>query len=259
LIDAGHQEIVLTGIHVGHYGVETTRGKSGQPPFRLWHLFERLDRLPGDWRMRLSSVEAAEIHDDFISAAANCERLCPQFHPALQSGSDTVLRRMRRRYSARRFLEKLAAMRERLDEPTFTTDIIVGFPGETDDEHAATVETCRQAGFIKLHLFPFSPRTGTPAAASKERVPGDVVSRRMAELAAVERDNLAVAGNRMTGRTVRAMAESLVNGRTDCVVGHDERYFRIEFPGSVDDLGRLTSVRIRESAPEALLGERVES
>jgi len=259
LIDAGHQEIVLTGIHVGHYGVETTRGKSGLAPFRLWHLFERLDRLPGDWRMRLSSVEAAEIHDDFISAAANCERLCPQFHPALQSGSDTVLRRMRRRYSARRFLEKLAAMRERLDKPTFTTDIIVGFPGETDDEHAATVETCRQAGFIKLHLFPFSPRTGTPAAASKERVPGDVVSRRMAELAAVERDNLAVAGNRMTGRTVRVMAESLVNGRTDCVVGHDERYFRIEFPGSVDDLGRLTSVRIRESAPEALLGERAES
>ncbi|MBX3451178.1 MAG: tRNA (N(6)-L-threonylcarbamoyladenosine(37)-C(2))-methylthiotransferase MtaB [Planctomycetaceae bacterium] len=259
LIDAGHQEIVLTGIHVGHYGVEMTRGKSGLPPFRLWHLFERLDRLPGDWRMRLSSVEAAEIHDDFISAAANCERLCPQFHPALQSGSDTVLRRMRRRYSARRFLEKLAAMRERLDEPTFTTDIIVGFPGETDEEHAATVETCRQAGFIKLHLFPFSPRTGTPAAASKERVPGDVVSRRMAELAAVERENLAVAGKRMTGRTVRAMAESFVNGRTDRVVGHDERYFQIEFPGSVDDLGRLTSVQIRESAPEALLGERAES
>lgn len=150
-------------------------------------------------------------------------------------------------------------MRERLDEPTFTTDIIVGFPGETDEEHAATVETCREAGFIKLHLFPFSPRTGTPAAASKERVPGDVVSHRMAELADVERENLADAGARMTGRTVSVMAESLVNGGTDRVVGHDERYFRIEFPGSVDDLGRLTSVRIRESAPEALLGERAES
>src|SRR5687768_187301 len=86
LIDNGHQEIVLAGIHVGHYGVEATRGRSGRAPFRLWHLFERLDRIPGDWRMRLSSIEAVEINDDFIAAAACCEHLCPQFHPSLQSG-----------------------------------------------------------------------------------------------------------------------------------------------------------------------------
>ncbi|MDG2358851.1 MAG: radical SAM protein, partial [Planctomycetaceae bacterium] len=102
LIDNGYREIVLSGIHVGHYGVETTRGKSGLPPFRLWHLFERLDRIPGNWRMRLSSVEAVEVNDEFIKAAANCEHLCPQFHPSLQSGSEAVLRRMRRRYSMAR-------------------------------------------------------------------------------------------------------------------------------------------------------------
>src|ERR1700722_16857121 len=116
LVDNGYSEIVLSGIHVGHYGVDTTRAKSGLPPFRLWHLFRKLDRIPGSWRMRLSSVEAAEINDDFISAA-DCEHLCPQFHPALQSGSEAVLLRMRRRYSVRRFLERIQKMRERLDHP----------------------------------------------------------------------------------------------------------------------------------------------
>src|SRR5690606_28253775 len=157
LIGNGHQEIVLTGVHVGHYGVETTRGRSGREPFRLWHLFRRLDRIPGNWRMRLSSIEAAEIHDDFISAAADCEHLCPQFHPALQSGSEAVLRRMRRRYSVSRFLDKLEQMRERLDHPAFTTDIIVGFPGETEAEFSETLEACRRAEFVKIHIFPFSP------------------------------------------------------------------------------------------------------
>ena len=81
LVDKGFREIVLSGILVGHFGVDTTRGKTGLPPFRLWHLFRRLDRIPGDWRMRLSSIEANEVNDDFISAAADCEHLCPQFHP----------------------------------------------------------------------------------------------------------------------------------------------------------------------------------
>ncbi|MGH7128294.1 MAG: MiaB/RimO family radical SAM methylthiotransferase, partial [Planctomycetaceae bacterium] len=174
LIDNGYQEIVISGIHVGHYGVETTRGKSGRRPFRLWHLFRRLDRIPGDWRMRLSSIEAAEINDEFISAAADCEHLCPQFHPALQSGSETVLRRMRRRYSVQRFLEKIDRMRERLDNPAFTTDVIVGFPGETEAEFDHTLDACRQARFMKIHIFPFSPRKGTPAATHPEQVPPPV-------------------------------------------------------------------------------------
>ncbi|MBC8114124.1 MAG: radical SAM protein, partial [Candidatus Saccharimonas sp.] len=112
LIGNGYREIILTGIHVGHYGVDTTRGRTGLPPFRLSHLFRRLDRIPGSWRMRLSSIEAAEIDDDFISAAADCEHLCPQFHPALQSGSNTVLHRMRRRYTIERFLDKIDRLRE---------------------------------------------------------------------------------------------------------------------------------------------------
>ncbi|MBM4074732.1 MAG: MiaB/RimO family radical SAM methylthiotransferase, partial [Planctomycetes bacterium] len=125
LIDNGYQEIVLTGIHLGHYGVDTTRGRTGLPPFRLAHLMRRLDQIPGKWRMRLSSIEAAEVDTDFISAAADCEHLCPQFHPALQSGSNSVLRRMRRRYTKESFLKTVEILQDRLDNPALATDVIV--------------------------------------------------------------------------------------------------------------------------------------
>jgi len=188
LIDNGYREIVLTGIHVGHYGVDTTRGRTGKPPFRLWHLFRYLDRIPGDWRMRLSSIEAVEVNDDFISAAADCEHLCPQFHPALQSGSESVLRRMRRRYSVQRFLDRVDQMREQLDNPAFTTDVIVGFPGETDDEFEQTLDTCRRARFMKIHVFPFSQRKGTPAATFPDQVAPEVRRARVQILSELERD-----------------------------------------------------------------------
>src|SRR5262249_32378021 len=181
------REIVLCGIHVGHYGVDSTRGRSGRPPFRLWHLFRQLDCIPGDWRMRLSSVEAAEINDDFIAAAGDCEHLCPQSHPALQSGSDAVLRRMRRRFSVARFLETVARMRERLDRPAFTTDMIVGFPGESDVDFELSVEACRRVGFLKVHVFPFSARAGTKAATFTDALPPSAIRERVTRLSEVER------------------------------------------------------------------------
>ena len=183
LIDNGYKEIVLTGIHVGHYGVDFMLGEKGKKPFRLWDLFQRLDRIPGKWRMRLSSIEAVEINDDFISAAADCEHLCPQFHPALQSGSDTVLKRMRRRYLVQRFLEKLDRMREKLDNPAFTTDIIVGFPGETEEEFQQTFDACEQAGFMKIHIFPFSIREGTKAATFPNQIDPQLRKERCQRLA----------------------------------------------------------------------------
>src|SRR5262249_40171470 len=111
LVDNGYREIILTGIHLGHFGVESTRGRSGRSPYRLWHLIRDLNRVPGEWRLRLSSLEAAEIGTDFLSAVADCERLCPHFHLCLQSGSDDVLYRMKRRYRAARFLEYLDRIR----------------------------------------------------------------------------------------------------------------------------------------------------
>lgn len=258
LLDSGHQELILTGIHVGHYGVDTSRGRSGKPPFRLWHLIQRLDRIPGPWRMRLSSIEAAEIDDDFIAAAADTEHLCPHFHPALQSGSTTVLRRMRRRYTAERFLAAVEELNHRLDEPGLTTDIIVGFPGETDVEFRETVATCQQAGFHKLHIFPFSPRKGTPAADYPDQVPGEVTNFRVNELQRVEAELAERYHQRLVGRTLNVLVEGDAPDQPGMVVGTDERYVTVQFPGSASDANRLISVRAVAATSQCVHAERID-
>lgn len=256
LIDHGHQEIVLTGIHVGHYGVDTTRGRSGLPPFRLWHLFRQLDRIPGNWRMRLSSIEAAEIDADFIAAAADCEHLCPQFHPALQSGSNTVLQRMRRRYSVEKFLETLERMRERLINPAFTTDVIVGFPGETDQEFAETLHACERARFMKIHLFPYSVRRGTPAADFPDQVHGTIRELRMRELERLERELARQYYSTLVGERVEVLVEGQLENRPGWVQGTDRRYAPVEIPGDDTDLGRLIVARGKCATERCLEAER---
>ncbi|HTN00456.1 MAG TPA: radical SAM protein, partial [Planctomycetaceae bacterium] len=237
--------------------VESTRGKSGLPPFRLWHLFRRLDRIPGEWRMRLSSVEAGEINDEFINSAADCEHLCPQFHPALQSGSTSVLRRMRRRYTAERFLEKLDRMRQKLDRPAFSTDVIVGFPGETEAEFEETLATCRQAGFMKMHIFPFSPRRETPAADYPDQVHGEVKNERVRRLEALERELAQRYYASLIGCDLEVLVEGLSPTRPGWVAGTDRRYVPVEFPGQPDDEGRMLRAVGQTVAREALLAERI--
>ena len=257
LIDQGYKEVVLCGIHVGHYGVETTRGRSGRSPFRLWHLFRRLDRIGGSWRMRLSSIETAEINEDFIAASADCEHLCPQFHPALQSGSNTVLRRMRRRYLVERFLEKLDRIRDRIDHPAFTTDVLVGFPGETEQEFEETVAACRKARFAKMHIFPFSPRSGTPAATLPDQLTPQVVKDRCRRLAVVERELAHRYYESLVGREVRVLVERVADdpGGQTSVRGTDERYVPVRLKGTPDDVGRFVSARAVRAERDCLQAE----
>lgn len=243
LVDNGHREIVLSGIHVGHYGVESTRGRSGKPPFRLWHLFERLDHIPGDWRMRLSSIEAVEINDNFISAAANCEHLCPQFHPSLQSGSETVLRRMRRRYSMAKFRERIAKLRARLDDPALTTDVIVGFPGETEAEFKETLSAAREIGFMKIHIFPFSARRGTPAASCPDQVSPEVRKERCDRLAELERDLAKEFYQRYVNQSLEVLVEHAVPDSPGEYLGTDRRYIPIRLQAQPDDVGKLVNAR----------------
>lgn len=252
LIDNGYREIVLSGIHVGHYGVESTRGRSGRPPFRLWHLFRRLDRIGGEWRMRLSSIEANEIDDDFIRAAADCEHLCPQFHPALQSGSDAVLARMRRRYRIGRFLDKLERIRAVLPDVAFTTDVIVGFPGETEGEFEETLEACRRARFMKIHAFPFSARRGTPAAGMPQQVSPEVRKARMQRLAALERGLAVQYYATLLGRTLEVLVERDCEDRPGWVRGTDRHYVPVVLPGDLSDIGCCVAARGAAVHPQFL-------
>src|SRR5713101_4054015 len=188
LVAGGCLEIVLTGIHLGHYGIDLSRGKPKAEWRRLWHLLERLAELPGDFRIRLSSLEAAEVRDDLVRVLASSARFCPHLHLCLQSGSDRILKVMKRRYTSAGFLERCRRLLQSLDHPAFTTDVIIGFPGETDADFEATCRVVREVGFCKIHVFSYSPRAGTPAAAMTGAVPSAVVAERRRRLLDLERE-----------------------------------------------------------------------
>jgi threonylcarbamoyladenosine tRNA methylthiotransferase MtaB len=188
LVKSGYREIVLTGIHLGHYGIDLSRGKPKSEWRRLWHLLERLAELPGDFRIRLSSLEAAEARDDLVRVLAEQPRICPHLHLCLQSGSDRILARMKRRYRSAGFLERCRRIRAALDRPAFTTDVIIGFPGESDEDFEATCRLVRKVGFARIHIFSYSSRAGTEAAEWRESVPPAVVAERRARLLEIEHE-----------------------------------------------------------------------
>ncbi len=209
LTEAGHREVVLTGIHLGHYGVEWNKSKPKEEWVRLAHLLRRLCELPGAFRIRLSSIEATEVTRELISVMAeHSDRIVPHLHLCLQSGSDAVLRRMRRRWGAKMFLDRCRLLRESLDEPAITTDVIVGFPGETENEFQQTLDTCREAGFSKIHAFPFSARRGTPAADMADQIPKAVRSERVSILSDLESELRRDYYDRLVGRQLEMLVET---------------------------------------------------
>jgi threonylcarbamoyladenosine tRNA methylthiotransferase MtaB len=232
LVDNGYREIVLTGIHLGHYGVEGNWNKPRDEWLRLATLVRELAKLPGDFRIRLSSIEATEVTRDLVAVMAEFpERVAPHLHICLQSGSDAVLRRMRRRWGSRRFIDRCHLVCETLDNPAITTDIIVGFPGESDDDFAATCSVARECGFSKIHIFPFSPRKGTPAAELTGMVTAQVKSKRCERLAEIERELRIQYFTNLLGRRLTVLVEG-TDETLRCVrSGTSCRYAPVEFDG----------------------------
>ncbi|MBM3998553.1 MAG: tRNA (N(6)-L-threonylcarbamoyladenosine(37)-C(2))-methylthiotransferase MtaB [Planctomycetes bacterium] len=245
LVDNGYREIVLTGIHLGHYGIEWNWGRSKADWFRLSHLLERIADLPGSFRVRLSSMEATEVTRELIRVMRDrSDRICPHLHVCLQSGSDRILRRMRRRWGARRFLDVCRAIRDALDRPCLTTDILVGFPGETDDDFERTVDVAREAGFAKMHVFPFSPRKGTAAAAMDDPVPPAKRKERVDRLAGLERDLREAYLRALVGSRLQVLVETPTRGRGAIAArGTACRYVPVELLGEPLEVGSLVSVQ----------------
>jgi len=232
LVDNGYREIVLTGIHLGHYGVEGNRGKPKDEWLRLSTLVRALAVLPGDFRIRLSSIEATEVTRELIAVMAEFpQRIAPHLHICLQSGSDAVLRRMRRRWSSRMFIERCQLVRETLDNPAITTDVIVGFPGERDAEFEATCRVSRECGFSKIHIFPFSPRKGTPAAEMPQHVSPEVKNDRWQRLTEVESELRVVYFRSLIGRRLTMLVEGEI--APGCWAGTSCRYAPIELSDSL--------------------------
>ena len=210
----GYQEVVLTGIHLGHYGVDFNRGLPRQDWTRLATLVRQICRRTTHLRVRLSSIEATEVTRELIDVMAeHAERVCPHLHVCLQSGSDRILRLMRRRWCSKRIIDRCQLVAQRLSLPAFTTDVIVGFPGETAADFAATERVCRQIGFAKLHVFPFSPRRGTAAAEMSEQVDGNLKAARVDQLLELDRELRQDYLERLVGSEITVMAEQQVEGR----------------------------------------------
>jgi threonylcarbamoyladenosine tRNA methylthiotransferase MtaB len=255
LVAGGYREIVLTGIHLGHYGIDLSRGRPRPEWCRLWHLLERLGKLPGAFRIRLSSLEAAEVRDDLVRAVAQVPRVVPHLHLCLQSGSDRILALMKRRYRVASFLERCRRLRQALDQPAFTTDVIVGFPGETEADFEATCQAVREVGFSRLHVFSYSARRGTPAAGFPERVPPDVIARRRERLRALERELAAAYHRGLVGRRLEVLVEGEAPGRPGQVVGTSCRYAPTVFAGHAPALvRRLVPVRAEGIGDGVILG-----
>ncbi len=244
LVDHGYREIVLTGVHLGHYGVEGNRNRPRHEWLRLAALVRQIAALAGDFRIRLSSIEATEVTRELIAAMAEFpQRIAPHLHICLQSGSDAVLRRMRRRWSSRMFIDRCRLVRDSLDRPAITTDVIVGFPGESEADFQATCRVARECGFSKIHIFPFSPRKGTPAAGMPDFVPADVKSERVRQLAEVERELRSAYFRSLIGRRLTVLVEGPSEHAPDCSVGTSCRYAPVEMSDAAGAPGELVEVR----------------
>jgi threonylcarbamoyladenosine tRNA methylthiotransferase MtaB len=239
----GYREVVLTGIHLGHYGVDWSRHERKENWTRLSHLVRAIAELPGNFRVRLSSIEATEVTRELIDVMAeHPEKVCPHLHISMQSGSDSVLRRMRRRWGSQRFVDRCELLKERLDRPAITTDIIVGFPGETDVEFAETCDVARRVGFSKIHMFPFSSRRGTPAADMPGQLSKQVKHERGQELARIEAELQAAYFASLEGLRLRVLAESPLEGLQDRLVGTSCRYAPVELPAEAANCGEFVDV-----------------
>ncbi len=258
LAEAGYQEMVLTGIHLGHYGLDLSKGLPKEKWSRLWHLLESLDALPGDFRIRLSSLEAAEVREDFLKALKQSRRVVPHLHLCLQSGSDKILGAMRRRYRRDSFLDHCQRVREILDAPALTTDVIYGFPGETEKDFDDTVEVCQKAGFCKIHLFAYSPRAGTDAARFPETVEPQIKAARRKRLLEVEAGLLETYQTRMVGRVLDVLVEQPLENRPGWVRGTSCRHVQVGFEGTLGALRKHRfPIRITGIEKGLLLGEPI--
>jgi len=250
LADAGYREVVLAGIHVGQYG----RDGGG---LDLADVVERLDGIGGLRRLRLSSVEATEVTDRLLELAAG-SKLCPHFHLPLQSGSDAVLAGMNRRYTAAEFIAVTEKIARKIPQVSFTTDVLVGFPGETEEDYRKTEAVCREVGFSRTHVFPYSDRPGTAAAGMPGKCSSRVIADRKQRLIAVGKETALAYKKQFLG----AGAEVLVEARRDRsgkLCGYTDRYVKVLFEGPDSLKGRFVTVFLEDAQPETMRGSAGEA
>lgn len=232
LVQNGHKEIVLTGIHTGHYG-------SDLPNETLSTLLTSLVKIKGLERIRISSIEMNEITDDLLELIKKFPILVDHMHIPLQSGSDTILHAMHRKYNKQEFIDKIEAIRGVRSNMSITTDVIVGFPGETEELFLETIETVQKIGFSKIHVFPFSKRDGTVAAKLPNQVDDKTKKERVHRLLEISKKLEIAYMEKFVGEEMDFLPEIIKN---DELIGHTGNYISVKCKGKPQDLHKIKKV-----------------
>ncbi|MCH7702425.1 MAG: tRNA (N(6)-L-threonylcarbamoyladenosine(37)-C(2))-methylthiotransferase MtaB [Planctomycetes bacterium] len=258
LVAAGHREIVLTGIFLGAYGRQTAlRRRQHSVGSPLADLIDAVARVDGLERLRLSSLEPGDVDHALLAVMARHDCCVPHLHLPLQSGSDAILRKMNRQYDVAAFQDMIEQVNGVFDRPAITTDIIVGFPGETDDDFADTCRVARQSRFAKIHAFPFSPRPQTAAARwTKEFVPSTITKARMAHLRDLEQSLTHSYREKMIGTVERIIVER-VDPSTGLARGRCDRYVEVWFDAPDCHPGDVVLIQIDRIAANRTHGTLV--
>ena len=251
LYRGGVKEIMLLGQNVNSYG----KGLPGEPTFA--QLLRRLDAI-GIPRIRFMTSHPKDLSDELIAAMGECKHVCPQFHLPVQSGNDEILKAMNRHYDRASYLDKVEKLRRAVPGIGLTTDIIVGFPGETEAQFEDTLSLVCQVGYDSAFTFIYSPRPGTKAAKMTDQVPADVAQARLERLLKAQEAAQAEAQKRFLGMEEEVLVESLSRRSDKAVSGMGLHGVSVTFPGTEADIGQIVRVRITECANNTLRGERIE-
>lgn len=250
LARAGFKEIVLTGIHVASYGKDIK-------DISLIDVLERVGNIEGIERIRLSSVEPTLIDHDFMKRIVKIGKVCDHFHLSLQSGSPTVLKRMNRKYTPEEYKNIVNIIREYMPDAGITTDIIVGFPGETDEEFNETWEFVKDIGFSRIHVFKYSPRKGTPAADFEKQIHGNIKSQRSESLISLGKKMMKEFNSRFKSSTMSVLFEEESKKHKDHIEGYTTNYVRVKAENDRSLIGEIADVKIISSKNDFLLGKAI--
>ncbi len=240
LVDAGYMEIVLTGIHTGGYGED-------MKDYNLAKLLTELEnRVQGLKRIRISSIEASQLTDEVIDVIDRSKLIVRHLHIPLQSGSNTVLKRMRRKYTMEFFAERLIMLKKALPGLAVTSDVIVGFPGETEEEFQETFDFIHKHQFSELHVFPFSKRTGTPAARMEDQVDEEIKNARVHRLIDLSDQLAKEYASKFENEVLEVIPEEEFkeNQLNGMFVGYTDNYLKVIFPGNENMIGKLVKVKL---------------
>ncbi|HLN65034.1 MAG TPA: tRNA (N(6)-L-threonylcarbamoyladenosine(37)-C(2))-methylthiotransferase MtaB [Symbiobacteriaceae bacterium] len=249
LANDGFREVVLTGIHLGSYG------KDCHGEFTLAQVVEQLTHMEGIDRIRLSSLEPKHVSPHLMDLLEHNPKVCRHLHLSLQSGSQTVLERMKRAYTAREYRAVVEELHRRIPDLGLSTDVIIGFPDETEAEHRESMAFAREMGFNRLHVFPFSPRKGTPAAEMPGQVSKAVKERRTHEMIGLGRELALAFANRFQGQTLQVLTEEEADTEHGWLEGYTDNYIRVRFPGGDELKNCIVPVTITAVEEDVCTGD----